>query len=382
MIDYSEISVPSGSLIAYMSGLVKRYGGVNLAQGIPGFEPPKELLTELEDLINKPVHQYPAGNGDPYLVSSIIDLYSESKELKSSEVLVLQGATEAISLVYMYLTRKLSAGWNSLAFDPIYESYGSLPDIFGNELVRADFLPGGEIDWDMLKDLVIKRNVKLIFVNSPGNPYGKVWSQEEYLKLHQLSHELDFYILYDAVYEEIYFNGQKPFNPMIIGGDRLFYVNSFSKMLSITGWRVGFLICSEQLQTEIRKIHDYTGLCAVSILQRAIANYLMANNSAKDYSQTLRTGLSESLKSLAAPLAKLGFDFTIPQAGYFLWAKLPMAYEDGLEFSLRLFHQEQISMVPGIHFSEKGRNFVRINFARKIKELEAAIIGIETFLKP
>ena len=129
-----------------MSGMVKDNGGINLAQGLPGFSPPEELLSELKLLVSENVHQYPQGNGDPQLIDVVRNLYKQSVGFDDDQILIVQGATEGISLVYTYFIKQFGTSWKAAAFDPIYESYKELPNIFGNELIRIGMGSEGEID--------------------------------------------------------------------------------------------------------------------------------------------------------------------------------------------------------------------------------------------
>lgn len=370
-----------GSLISHMSGLVKQHGGINLAQGLPGFPPPSELLDELQHVIHGNCHQYPQGDGDPELIRVIRSMYQPVYDLEDDQILVVQGATEAISLTYLYLIKKFGNRWNSLAFDPVYESYAHLPEIYGNKLVRATFNHDGSIPWESISQMISSQKVKLVFINSPGNPSSRVWTESEVDKLHRMAEEEDFYIIFDGVYNKLYFDSDSPYNPVNKLMQRLFYVNSYSKLLSITGWRIGYLICSSEQMKEIKMIHDYTGLCAPSLLQKAIANYLLNNKLGSDYISELRKQLEESYKTISGELQRLGFQYKDVTSGYFIWAKLPDNRMTGMEFCLNLYREQRVAIVPGIHFSPNGGNYVRINFARSASEIHDAIRGINEFIR-
>ncbi|MCK5820644.1 MAG: pyridoxal phosphate-dependent aminotransferase, partial [Bacteroidales bacterium] len=186
----------AGSLISHMSGLVKMHGGINLAQGLPGFPPPPELLNELKTVIPENCHQYPHGDGDPELVNAISLMYQSQQKIADKQILILQGATEAISLTYLYLINKFGNNWNSLAFDPVYESYSHLPKIYGNELIRASFNSDDSIPWDSLSEMISQHNVKLFFVNSPGNPYSRIWTESEINRLLTMAEKENFYVVF------------------------------------------------------------------------------------------------------------------------------------------------------------------------------------------
>ena len=192
--------------------------------------------------------------------------------------------------------------------------------------------------------------------------------------------EHHFHIIFDGVYLDCYFGERIPYDPIALRSSRFLYVSSFSKMLSITGWRIGYLISSADSMQKIRDIHDYTGLCAPSLMQMAIAGFLKQPGALNSYLTALRLQLKDGAVSFTQTLTKFGFQFAPPEAGYFIWARLPSGYPDGLDFCLKLYTEKKVALVPGIHFSPKGASWVRINFARKPEELEPGIQGLEDFL--
>ncbi|HOB72065.1 MAG TPA: aminotransferase class I/II-fold pyridoxal phosphate-dependent enzyme, partial [bacterium] len=141
---------PDGSLISYMSNLVKTHGGINCAQGIPGFAPPRELLQKLVEVTQRNVHQYSAGNGYPQLRDIISSKLTGSAGLDSSNVLITNGATEAISTIYLYLRQIFSGSMTTLSFDPVYESYSNLPKIYGDRFISQSPCSDGSFDMEML----------------------------------------------------------------------------------------------------------------------------------------------------------------------------------------------------------------------------------------
>ncbi len=370
---------PKGSLISFMSNKVKQNGGINLAQGIPGFMPPKELLNCLSDIVYEPYHQYAAGNGDPELVDVIKEYHKQQQIVENENVLVVQGATEALSLIYIYLNNKLGSGFSTLAFDPVYESYKNLPPIFSGSFVN--YKTGEqEIDFEQLSNTIEQQNVKLIFIGSPGNPYGLSLSEDDLKQLLELSNKLNFYIVFDAVYKDLYFS-DKPYQLLDVNNKRLFYVNSFSKMLSITGWRIGYMICNEDNMSEIRSIHDYTGLCAPALFQKALVKYLKSYDFGITYLTDLRNNLIKNYNYLCGVLTDLGFKIPKTDGGYFVWAELPDGITDGFRFAIDLYDQHKVAVIPGIHFSDNCSNFIRVNIARTEEEIEAAVSELKKYFK-
>ena len=363
------------SYISLMSNKVKRYGGINLAQGIPGFSPPSELLEIFRDISTDNIHQYAPGNGNINLVNQLKNRYQGFTE---ENIMVVNGATESVSLIFTYLNGIMDKDKTAMGFDPAYESYSRLPDVFGREYKSFSFSEAGNIDFQKLEIFIKNENIGVIFLNSPGNPLGKVWSEKEVLTLKNISEKYGVYVIADSVYSELYFS--KPSFKPISNSEYFFYINSFSKLLSITGWRVGYFICSKSHMENIRLIHDYTGLCAPSVLQEAIAIYLDRYNFGEEYVSNLRDKIKKSFSLLHRILTECGFSFPSIDGGYFIWAKLPDKFDDGLKFSMVLYEEKKVATVPGIHFSDNGKNRIRFNIARPAEEIIEAGKRIKEFI--
>jgi methionine aminotransferase len=370
---------PEGSLISFMSDKVKEYGGINLAQGLPGYAPPKELLAILRDYAtDTAVHQYAPGNGDSQLLDLINAYYSRYFRFNREQFLIVNGATEAISIIFTYLWGIIPKPFSVLAFDPAYESYKNLPPIFNLKYISYESAGDTSVDFEKLEKTIVSENVKIVFVNSPGNPLGKIWKEEEVKKITELSGKLDFYIIFDGVYKDIYFD-EPPYQPLELINRRVFYVNSFSKLLSITGWRVGYMIMHQNHVSRIKSIHDYIGLCTPHVLQKAIAKYLFKHNFGEGYAAEVRKKLRDSYNLLLPALLELGFKVPEIKGGYFIWSELPEKFPDGFEFAIDLYEKEKVAVIPGIHFSERGKHFVRFNIARPEEEINEAIVRLRRF---
>jgi len=387
MPEQSKYQKPKGSYISFMSNKVKEFGGINLAQGIPGFEPPKELTHILSGIAKSQIHQYAPGNGNNELLELLVEKYSKEYNnicdkitFSKDDFLITQGGTEALSLLYIYFSKIIPKPFSALAFDPVYESYKYLPEIFNTGFVSFSFEKDASVDFNKLEKTCVVNNVKVIFLGSPGNPYGRIWTKNEVDSLIALSKKLDFFIVLDAVYKELYY-GQKPYVPLNQLNPNLFYTSSFSKLFSVTGWRIGYLIAHTDHMSEIKAIHDYTGLCAPSVLQQAIVEYLKISEFGKAYIHELRIKLAEGYNHLSSELIDLGFSIPETKGGYFVWAKLPNEYTDGFSFAIDLYDEQKVAVIPGEHFSDKARNYVRFNIAQEKQELEEGIKRIKKFFE-
>ena len=369
----------TGSLIGLMSNKVKTNGGINMAQGIPAFNPPVKLIDQMKKVMDQSIHQYAAGKGHPKLVKWLKDHYQSKSPITNDHILMVNGATEALSLLYTYLNQLIHGSYGVLAFGPVYESYRELSKIFGQSFVEYQN-KNQVLDFDNLKEVIIKNKVKLIFMASPGNPWGHIWSKEELAEICKLADQLDVYIVFDAVYSELYFQ-DPPHQLLDVSNKRLFYVNSFSKMLSITGWRVGYLIAHEQHMERINNMHDYLGLCVSHPAQAALSAYLNENEDWKFYVADIREKLALNYQLAEDLLGSAGFKIPNAQGGYFIWCQLPDGINDGFSFALELYEQHKVAVVPGEHFSSHAADFIRINLAMSKEVLEKGLVELINYTK-
>ena len=212
------------SYISLMSNKVKMHGGINLAQGIPGFLPPEELLDILGWISSDNIHQYAPANGNIKLVGLLKEKYQPFTE---DNIMVVNGATEAVSLIFTYLNGILQKNKTALGFDPVYESYSRLPGIFGRKFVSFRLENDLSIDFEKLETVIADNKVGIMFVNSPGNPLGRVWTEKEFVKLKEISEKHKVFVIADCVYSEIYFN-KKPFEPLF-KSEYFFFLFFFEK---------------------------------------------------------------------------------------------------------------------------------------------------------
>lgn len=359
------------SWISYFSNLVKQHGGINLAQGIPGFDPPPHLLDALREYSDKPVHQYAPGLGNHRLREHIFQMYDEKLPRDRYSLMITNGATEAIHLLYMSFHLE-GAPLTAAAFTPVYESYIHLPRIYGDSFYTLEMDNSkGQLP-QKLEKFFEKHEPQVFFVNTPGNPYGSTLDKQSFNKLVELSREYKCKLLIDAVYDQIYFD-TPPYYPFHQFHDHVYYINSFSKLYSVTGWRTGYFFCDPSVFPRISDIHDYTGLCSPSILQESLARFMDNSHQKETYVAQIRSRIKENFYSSASILKDAGFQIPEAHGGYFLWAVLPGHIPCGIQFAKQLYKEEKTAVIPGEHFGKAYKNYIRINIARKEEELSEGL---------
>lgn len=371
------LPIIKGSLISFFSNKVKLNGGTNLAQGIPGLKPPQKLLEIFADTLKEDIHQYAPGVGNKMLLDKIYAKHSETNN--TTKIFITNGATEAVALIYSYLHNRYKDELNAMSFSPAYESYIHLPQIYGNKFFTYKTNAEEYFDNNDFKNFFVENKIKVVFLASPGNPYGKTMSKEKMNFLIDLCEANDAYIIIDAVYSELYFNNEKPYYPTDRISKNVFYTNSFSKKFSITGWRIGYFLFHESHFEQISYIHDYTGLSSPAPQQQAIAKFLETEDS-KTYVTDLRAKIIENLNIANDALKSAGFYCPSNDGGYFVWAKLPNEKIDGLAFGLDLYDNTRTAVIPGAHFGKEWSNYIRINIARETPELVTGVNNIIKFV--
>ncbi|PLX14719.1 MAG: hypothetical protein C0599_18355 [Salinivirgaceae bacterium] len=330
------------------------------------------MLQYVAEVASENVHQYAPGIGNLSLRQEILTHYSHLN-YDESQLLVTQGATEALSLVMQYLRYVIHDDFAVMAFDPVYESYKHLPRIF-----KLPFYAYEKLDFEKeeLEQYIQNNKIRVIFINSPGNPFVYVFSEQQMNDLREVCERNDAYLIIDAVYRELWYE-EPIYLPEKELSVNVFYVNSFSKMLSITGWRIGYLFCHKKHAEVLRDIHDYIGLCVNAPLQEALSRYLKSESFGKMYVERTRKLLKSSYEQMSNELVNLGYEVPKAYGGYYVWAKLPDKI-DGFQFAMNLYEDESVAVIPGMHFSDRANDYLRFNIARPKNEIAK---GIEKVVK-
>src|SRR5213076_1510359 len=241
-----------------MTRVVDQLGGVNLAQGMPNFPPPPELIEAAHAAIDGDFHQYAITWGTPRLRRAIADKYAKFYGMDvdpERNVTVCCGSTETMLSTLLAV---LNPGDEVIVFEPFYENYGPGCIISGAEPVFVPLEPPDfGFDPDRLARAVSPRTRAIVF-NSPNNPTGKVFSRAELETIAALCREHDLLAITDEIYEHIVYDGlgHTPIATLPGMAERTITISGISKSYSVTGWRVGYAVASEALSLGIRRAHD------------------------------------------------------------------------------------------------------------------------------
>lgn len=363
-------------------------GSINLSQGFPDFDPPKEITDALAKAAKEGPHQYSITFGAENFREALARKHGNAIGRTidpETEIVVTCGGTEAMMAAMMTIC---NPGDNVIVFSPFYENYGADAILSGANPIYVPLVPP-EFNFDrQALEEAFKQNVKAIIVCNPSNPCGKVFTREELEYIGSLAEKYDAFIVTDEVYEHIVF---EPYQHVHMAGlpgmyDRTITCNSLSKTYSITGWRLGYLIGPEEVIEGAKKVHDFLTVGAAAPLQEAAVTGL---NFGPEYYEHLREIYTEKRDYFVKGLDEIGLKHTVPQGSYFIlidisdFLALPQfAGWTDLEFCEWMIEHYGVAAVPGSSFfKEPVNHLIRLHFAREKETLKEALRRLGEMMK-
>lgn len=349
------------TIFTLMSALAREEGALNLSQGFPDFDCPKELKNALETSLNQGKNQYAPMAGLPGLRQKIASktefLYGASYD-PETEITVTAGATQAIFTAISALIRQ---GDEVILFEPAYDCYAPAVELAGGICKFVSLEPPGyKIPWDAVRRSCSPQT-RLILLNSPHNPTGAILNQEDIRSLQKLVSGTDIIILSDEVYEHIVFDGIRHESicryPDL--AQRGLVVCSFGKTYHVTGWKLGYIVGPENLMDEFRKVHQYNVFCVSHPMQAAVEAFIENRNHYLELSAFYEAKRNLFLDLIAGSKFK-----AVPSAGTYFQNLDFSAISDerDTEFAIRLTKEHKIASIPLSVFYRDKKDFHRLRF--------------------
>ena len=370
------------SVIRRMTRISAQYNAVNLSQGFPDFDPPKELMDRLSQVAYEDFHQYSitwGAQGFREALAAKQTRFMGHPVDPNREIVVTCGSTEAMMAAMMTVT---NPGDKVVIFSPFYENYGADTILSGAEPVYVPLHPP-EFNFDPAElEQAFQQHPKALILCNPSNPCGKVFTKEELLFIADLAQKYDTYVITDEVYEHIVYAPHKHVYFASLPGmwERTISCSSLSKTYSITGWRLGYTIAPEAITERIKKVHDFLTVGAAAPLQEAVIPGL---NFGQDYYDKLQATYTHKRNLFLKGLKDVGLEFSEPQGAYYVLMDItPFGYDNDLEFCQVLAKEVGVGAVPGSSFfREPVNHLIRFHFAKKDETLNEALNRLEAIHK-
>lgn len=362
------------TVFAEMSALAEQTGAINLGQGFPDQDGPPEVAEAAVAAIQAGRNQYPPGPGILELRQAIARHQQRFYGLEynpDDQVLVTAGATEAITAAVLAFC---DAGDEVVVFEPFYDSYGAAIALAGaRRRVVPIEPPAWTFDPDRLAAAVTPRT-RLILLNTPHNPTGKVFSRSELETIADVCRRHDLLAVTDEVYEHLIFEGTHvPLCTLDGMAERTVTVSSAGKTFSFTGWKVGWACGPPQLVSAVRTVKQFLTYVNGAPFQPAVAVGLDLPD---DYFTSAATTLRQGRDRLCGGLAEAGFEVFQPHATYFAVVGVEgLGATDGVEFCRDLPHRCGVVAVPAAAFYDdplEARPLVRFAFCKRPGVLDEA----------
>ena len=366
------------SVIRRMTRISNQYDAVNLSQGFPDFEPPRELLNRLAEVSNEDFHQYSITWGAQNFREALAEKQSRLMGRKidpNAEIVVTCGSTEAMMAAMMTVA---NPGDKVIVFSPFYENYGADTILSGAEPIYVPLYPPEfNFDPDEL-EAAFRQKPKALILCNPSNPCGKVFTYDELKIIADLAEKYDAFVITDEVYEHIVYAPHKHtyFASLPNMWERTISCSSLSKTYSITGWRLGYIIAPPQIIDVAKKVHDFLTVGAAAPLQEAAVTGLRFG---EDYYRQLRDKYTEKRDLFLKGLDDIGIAHTVPQGAYYILLDVSeFGYKSDLEFCEVLARNVGVGAVPGSSFFREDVNhLIRLHFAKKTETLNEALNRLE-----
>lgn len=362
------------SVIREMTRLALRCQAVNLAQGFPDFPAPEPIKEAAARAIAADQNQYSITWGTPSLRQAIAERYRQHYGLTldpESEITVCCGATEAMVATLMAI---VNPGEEVVIFEPFYENYGPDTILCG---ARPRYVslhpPRWQFDPDELA-AAFGPATRAVVLNTPHNPTGRVFTEEELRLLGELCTRWDAVLVTDEIYEYLVYDGRRHLSPATLPGlrERTVVVSGASKTYSVTGWRVGWCIAPSAITAGIRKVHDFLTVGAPTPLQEAVAGALRLPET---YYQELVASYQARRDLLLDLLRRAGFQCSPPEGSYYIMTDISAFRCDDVAFARYLVEEVGVAAVPGSSFyaePAKGRQQLRFAFCKTQQTLREA----------
>ena len=371
----SKLPNVATSIFAVMSKMAIENDALNLSQGYPNFESDPLLIELVAQAMKDGHNQYAPMPGEVTLrqeISKKLSIIYDKRYDPDNEITVTAGATQAI---FTAIAAVVDKGDEVIIFTPAYDCYHPTIELFGGRTIPFQLEPPYfKVNWEEVSKLISDRT-KLIIINTPHNPSGTIFSEEDLLELQNLVEKHDLYVISDEVYEHIIFDNQTHYSAAMFPSlsNRTFITASFGKTFHNTGWKMGYCLAPPKLMTEFKKVHQFNVFSVNHPIQRALAIYL---KTPEHY-----LGLSEfyqQKRDLFLDLIKESrFKFISSKGTYFqLLDYSEITNENDRSFSERLTKKHKVATIPTSVFNANNKDFkqLRVCFAKTDETLKSAAL--------
>ncbi|RZG83205.1 aminotransferase class I/II-fold pyridoxal phosphate-dependent enzyme [Acinetobacter sp. WCHAc060033] len=373
---HSKLPAQGVTIFSIMTAMAQRLNALNLSQGFPDFPAPPDLLQALSQATLDGYNQYAAGDGLLPLREQVSQLFLNRDQLQLdpvTEITITPGATIGL---FSAIQAIVHAGDEVIIFDPSYDSYAPSIQLVGAKPIHIALnAPDFSVDWNQVKSAITDKT-RMVIVNTPHNPTGAIWSEQDWFNLIELIQDKNIVVLSDEVYEHLIYDGEKHYSALSFPElrERSFVVGSFGKTFHVTGWKTGYCVAAPELMKVFRQIYQFANFCGVTPVQMALANYMQQH---PEHISGLSSFYQQKRDLFNSGIADSKFSF-IPSKGTFFqnvdYSNIRPDLND-LEMCKFLAEEHKIVAIPvSVFYKQAPENLrlIRFCFAKKEETLVQA----------
>ncbi len=365
------LRTPPSGIRKFFELIIGREDIISLGVGEPDFATPWAMREEAWYHLEQGHTSYTSNWGLTELRKEIskylgkFDLHYDA----TREILVTIGVSEAIDAV---LRAILNPGDEVIVAEPCYVSYQPLVELCDTRLMRLDTAPTGFVPTAASIEAMITPKTKALMLCSPSNPTGRMIPTEELAKIAEVVKRHKIWVLSDEVYCELVYDGRRHVSIGSFPGmkDYTVVLNGFSKAFAMTGWRIGYLACPEDLMTQVHKLHQYSTICAPIMSQYAALEGLRGGAGEVE---KMRVSYQQRRNLMISAFEDMGIPVTEPEGAFYIFPDIRKTGMTSEEFATRLINDYKVAVVPGNVFGAGAEGFVRCCYATEIGKLKEAL---------
>ena len=371
------------SLIRQFDQAISEIPGVlRLTLGEPDFTTPDHVKEAAKRAIDQDQSYYTGMSGLLTLRQAASDFVKEKYQLDynpENEILVTIGATEALSAT---LTAILEEGDKVLLPAPAYPGYEPIVNLVGAEIVEIDTTENGFVlTPEMLEKAILEQGDKLkaVILNYPANPTGITYSREQLEALAVVLRKYEIFVVCDEVYSELTYTGETHVSLGAMLRDQAIIINGLSKSHAMTGWRLGFIFAPANFTAQLIKSHQYLVTAANTMAQHAAVEALTAG---KDDAEPMKKEYIQRRDYIIDKMTDLGFEIIKPDGAFYIFAKIPVGYnQDSFAFLKDFAQKKAVAFIPGAAFGQYGEGYVRLSYAASMGTIREAMKRLEEYMR-
>ena len=371
------------SLIRQFDQAISEIPGVlRLTLGEPDFTTPDHVKEAAKRAIDQDQSYYTGMSGLLTLRQAASDFVKEKYQLDynpENEILVTIGATEALSAT---LTAILEEGDKVLLPAPAYPGYEPIVNLVGAEIVEIDTTENGFVlTPEMLEKAILEQGDKLkaVILNYPANPTGITYSREQLEALAVVLRKYEIFVVCDEVYSELTYTGETHVSLGAMLRDQAIIINGLSKSHAMTGWRLGFIFAPANFIAQLIKSHQYLVTAANTMAQHAAVEALTAG---KDDAEPMKKEYIQRRDYIIDKMTDLGFEIIKPDGAFYIFAKIPVGYnQDSFAFLKDFAQKKAVAFIPGAAFGHYGEGYVRLSYAASMGTIREAMKRLEEYMR-